>query len=118
MKATDRVLSCLLILGGVGHTFGSFGAYRSMPDTLLWSLCTSLFIFLLGAVNFLRAGRLGDRALSWLSLVFNFCWLAACIWFGRIIHNPFDLRVVIFDVITLGLCAMSVRTMTAARLRS
>lgn len=68
IKAIDRILSCLLILGGVGHRIGSFVAYRSKPDTLLWSLCTLLFIFLLGAfllgaVNFGSAGRPGDRAL-------------------------------------------------------
>ena len=116
MRTLDRILSSLLILGGIGHTFGSLALYQSTPETLLWSLCTSLFIFLLGAVNFVRAGRPGDRSLAWLSLVFNLCWFAAGLYFGRIvIHHVLDFRVMIFAVLTLGLSAMSVRTMIAQK---
>jgi hypothetical protein len=45
LKILDHVLSSLLILGGIGHTFGSLQFYKSDQMTLLWSLCASLFIF-------------------------------------------------------------------------
>ncbi len=92
MKVFDRVFCCLLILGGVGHSLGSFKAYSAHPDELLWSLCASLFIFLLGTVNLVRAGRHGDRTLGWITLVFNLCWLVASVQFGRVIGDlpPFS----------------------------
>jgi hypothetical protein len=115
MKVFDRVFCCLLILGGVGHTLGSFKAYSAHPDELLWALCASLFLFLLGTVNLVRAGRHGDRTLGWITLVFNLCWLAAAIQFGRVGGNLADPRVILFVVITLVLSAMSWRSIAAGR---
>lgn len=113
MKAPDRILSVLLILGGVGHTFGSLQAYRSDQMTLLWSLSASLFIFLLGALNLVRAGRQKDVVLCWLCLVGGLCHIASSLRFGFLIGNFFDFRPVIFVIITLGLCAMCVRTLVS-----
>lgn len=113
MKVVDRVFCCLLILGGVGHSLGSFKAYGAKPDELLWSLCGSLFIFLLGIVNLVRAGRDGDRALGWITLVFNLCWLAAVIQFGRVIGNMADPRLIFFLIVMLVVLAMSVRSIRA-----
>ena len=110
LKTLDRVFGCLLILGGVGHTLGSFAGYGSKPELLLWSLSASLFIFLLGAVNLVRAGRHGDRPLGWITLPFNLCQFAACLQFGHIIGNMADPRVIGFSVITLVLAAMSLRS--------
>ena len=115
MKVVDRVFCCLLILGGVGHSLGSFQAYSAKPDELLWSLCASLFLFLLGTVNLVRAGRVGDRALGWITLVFNLCWLAADIQFGRVIGNMADPRLIFFAVIMLVLIGMSARSIAAGR---
>ncbi len=115
MKVFDRVFCCLLILGGVGHSLGSIKAYSAHPDELLWSLCASLFIFLLGTVNLVRAGRHGDRTLGWITLVFNLCWLVASVQFGRVIGNLTDPRVILFVVITLVLSAMSGRSIAAGR---
>jgi hypothetical protein len=113
LKALDRVLSCLLILGGVGHTFGSFQAYKNDQMTLLWSLSASLFVFLLGALNLVRAGRHKDVALCWLCLVGGLCHIASSLRFGFLIGNFFDFRPLIFVLITLGLCAMCVRTLVS-----
>lgn len=115
MKVFDRVFCCLLILGGVGHSLGSFKAYSAKPDELLWSLCASLFVFMLGTVNLVRAGRAGDSALGWVTLVFNLCWLAAVIQFGRVIGNLLDPRAIFFAIITLVLAAMSWRSIAAGR---
>jgi hypothetical protein len=115
LKILDRVLSCLLILGGIGHTLGSFQAYKSDQVTLLWSLCASLFVFLLAALNLIRAGRPHDSALAWVCLVAGLCWIAACLRFGALIGNLFDFRPLIFVVLSFGLCTFCVRTLIGKR---
>ncbi len=115
MKTFDRIVSCLLFLGGVGHSIGSFAAYGSKPELLLWSLSASLFLFLLGAVNFVRAGRSGDATLGWITLIFNLCQMVAAISFGRLIHNLLDPRVIGFVIFTLILSAMSVRSISKGK---
>jgi hypothetical protein len=115
LKVIDRVLSCLLILGGVGHTVGSLHFYKSDPMTMLWSLCASLFIFLFGAISFIRAGRPGDTTLAWLCLAAGIGWIAASVRFGALIGNFFDFRPLVFGLLTIGLCAMCVRTLVLER---
>jgi len=111
MKVFDRILSCLLMLGGIGHTLGSLKAYKDDPMTLLWALCATLFVFLFSSINLLRASHPGDTALAWICIVFGIFWIAASLRFGQLVGNIFDFRAMIFVVLTLGLCAMSVRTM-------
>jgi hypothetical protein len=115
MKTLDRVLGCILILGGVGHTFGSLQFYKHDQLTLLWSLSFSLFIFLLGALNLVRAGRPNDTTVAWICLVAGLCHIVATLRFGVLISNLFDFRVVLFILVTVGLCAMSVRTIVNNR---
>ena len=115
MKILDRILSCLLILGGIGHTLGSLHGYKNDQMTLLWSLCASLFVFLFAALSLIRAGRPKDTALAWLCLVAGLCWIAASLRFGVLIGNLFDPRPLIFGVLTLGLCAFCVRTLIVDR---
>jgi hypothetical protein len=115
LKILDRILSCLLILGGIGHTLGSLHGYKNDQMTLLWSLCASLFVFLFAALSLIRAGRPNDTALAWLCLVAGLCWIAASLRFGVLIGNLFDPRPLIFGVLTLGLCAFCVRTLIVDR---
>jgi hypothetical protein len=115
LKILDRILSCLLIFGGIGHTVGSLHFYKSDQMTLLWSLCASLFVFLFSAVSFIRAGRPQDQALAWVCLVAGLCWIAASLRFGLLIGNLLDFRPLIFCVLTLGLCAFCVRTLIVKR---
>jgi hypothetical protein len=68
MKLIDRIFGCLMFLGGVGHGFGSYLAYKNDHVTLLWAWCASFAVFLLASVNLLRAGREHDHPLAWLSL--------------------------------------------------
>jgi hypothetical protein len=116
LKILDRVLGSILILGGVGHTLGSLQFYKNDQMTLLWSLSDSLFILLLGALNLVRAGRPGDTTLAWICLVAGLCHIASTLRFGTLIGNFFDFRVVLFILVTLGLCAMSVRTIVSNRI--
>lgn len=115
MKNLDRVFCYLLLLGGVGHSLGTLQAYGAKPELMLWSLCASCFIFLLGTVNLVRAGRHGDNTLGWITLVFNLVWMVATIRFGLLIGNMADPRVIGFIVITLVLAGMSLRSAVAER---
>jgi hypothetical protein len=115
MKILDRVLGCILMLCGVGHTFGSLQFYKHEQLTLLWSLSFSLFIFLLAALNLVRAGRPADTTLAWICFVAGLCLIASALRFGVLIGNLFDFRVVLFVLVTLGLCAMSVWTIVNNR---
>lgn len=104
----DRGLSCLLILGGIGHTFGVISFYQD-PITLFWALTASVLIFLLAAVNLLRTWRPGDKGLAILTACGSAAYLLITIEFGRLIGGLIDPRVVLFGVISLGLFGFSLR---------
>jgi len=110
MRIVDRLLAALLILGAVGHTFGSIKYFSGQPITLLWALCASALAALLGTVNLLRASRPKDRALAWVAAVGTAFWLAASLAFGKLIGNLLDPRVVLFVIISAALIAFSLRT--------
>jgi hypothetical protein len=115
LKVIDRILSCLLILGGAGHTVGCIQFYKNEPMTLLWSLCASLFIFLFGAINLVRAARPWDTALAWICLAAGMGWIVVSLRFAVLIGNFFDFRPLIFMLVTVGLCAMCIRTLCLKR---
>lgn len=122
-KIIDRTLAILLCLGAVGHTYGAITAFRDHPATLLWALCASVVIVLVGALNLLRSWRPGDAWLASLAAAGTLCWLIATVAFGIIIGNLTDPRVIIFLVLTVGLLAFSVKDAVSApgypdRLRS
>jgi hypothetical protein len=111
MRTLDRIFGCLMILGGIGHAVGSFGAYANEPMTLLWALSASFAVFLLAGLNLLRTSRPGDRALAWLSLAGCLGWTAFVLRFGALIGNYLDFRSLINLVLTLGLAAFSLRSL-------
>jgi hypothetical protein len=108
MKWVDRGLSCVLILGGLGHTYGVLNFYRD-PQTLFWSLTASILVFLLAAVSLLRTWRPGDRALAGIAACGSAAYLIATLRFGQIIGNLADPRIILFGVLTLGLTAFGLR---------
>ncbi len=110
MKALDRVFGWLLVLGGIGHGLGSYKAYSNQPMDLLWALSASFAIWLLAAVNLLRAGRKGDRALAWISFAGCVVWSGFAVWFGVLIGNVFDFRPMGNLIITLVLAVFSLRS--------
>jgi small-conductance mechanosensitive channel len=116
MRWLDRGLSLLLILGGVGHTFGVMGFYKD-PHTLFWSLTDSVFIFFLAAINLLRSWRPGDRALAAVAASGSAANLVIALGFGRLIANITDFRVILFGVLSLGLALFGVRDMVAGHAR-
>jgi hypothetical protein len=109
-KYLDRTLAVLLMLGAVGHTLGSFKTYGDQPIVLLWALCASVLVVLLGAINLLRVSRPTDAALAWICVGGMVCWLACTLAFGHLIGSLADFRIVIFSVLSIGMIFFGVRT--------
>ena len=110
MKIADRICGWILLLGAVGHSMGSLQAYGHSPELLLWAECATLMLLLLGALNLLRVGRPGDRALAWVSFGGCIGWLIAVMAFGKLIGNYLDFRFLIQGIVTLALAGFSLRT--------
>ena len=107
MRNLDRLLSVLLILGAIGHTFGVTEFYRGQPDALFWSLCAGLLILLVAAINLLRSWRPGDRAIAWMSTAASASYLVVTFGFARLIGDFADPRVIGFGLISMGLLCFS-----------
>jgi hypothetical protein len=82
---------------------------------LLWALCASVLVVLLGAINLLRVSRPGDAALAWICVGATICWLACTLTFGHLIGNLLDFRIVIFAVLSIGLILFGVRSAVRSR---
>jgi hypothetical protein len=114
LKIVDRILIGLLLLGGVGHTLGSFKVYGEQPMNLLWALCGTLYVALLVGLNILRQFRATDRAMASVVCIACLAWVGVSAAFGVLIGNPMDFRPLMFEAICLGLAAFSARTALAA----
>jgi hypothetical protein len=115
MKKAELILSGILVVGGIGHSIGSYYFYKTVPLTLLWALGSSLAILLLASINFLRIYRPGDRALAWICFFGNVAWVAACVAFAKLIGNFFDVRPDLQGVAALLLAIFSVRSAFGSR---
>jgi hypothetical protein len=110
MRTLDRIFGVLLFLGGIGHGIGTYQAYSKDPMYLLWALSASFAVFLLAAVNLLRAGRRGDHALAWISFAGCLVWIGFAFWFGMLIGNLLDFRPAVNLIVTLALAILSLRS--------
>jgi hypothetical protein len=110
MRIFDRILACILILGGLGHGVGSYIAYWNEPITLLWALSASMLSLLIAAINLLRAGRPADGPLAWIAFVSSLAMASSAFTFGVLIGNVFDARGLINGFAALALAALSVKT--------
>jgi len=108
MRWIDRGLSVLVILSGMAHAFGVASFFHD-PQTLFWSETATILIFLIAAINLLRTWRPGDRALAAVAAGGSITYLIATLWFGRIIGDMADFRVILFGVLMLGLALFSLR---------
>ena len=114
MVVLDRILSVLMILAGVWHAIGSIRYYQD-ELTLLWALCSSMFIILFGAASLLRASRSGDKPLAWICLVSGIAWIWAILRFASITERWGYWHVLVVLIITIGMCIFSVRSMVLGR---
>jgi len=110
LKIVDRILAGLLLLGAIGHTFGVSRFYAGQPMLLFWALSAGAITFLLAALNFMRAGRPGDRNFAWVTVAGTLCQLVITLRFGVLIGNMLDPRVIFFSLVSLGLAGFGVRT--------
>jgi len=110
VKIADWIFGWLLFLGGIGHGLGSLKAYSHSPELLLWAECATLAVWLLAALNLLRASRPEDRPLAWVSFFGCLAWGAAAVAFGRLIRDVLDFRPLINLILALVLAAFSLRT--------
>ena len=109
----DRICAGVVLLGAIGHSFGSFAAYSSNHETLLWALSGSALAGLVGAINLLRSFRPPDKSLAGIALAGVLAWMAASICFGLVIGNVIDSRVVAFVIACAGLTYFNLRALLA-----
>lgn len=110
LKIVDRSLGWLLLLGGVGHTYGAFQAYAHQSQTFVWALSGSLAVMLLAVVNLVRVERADDRTLAWVSFAGCAGWIALTLVFGKTTRDFMDPRVIYHVVVSLALAFFSLRT--------
>lgn len=114
MKIVDRIFGCLLILGALGHTIGTILWTPPMSGIFIWSLGAALAAFILGALNLVRAGRPGDRAVASIATAGTFLWMLLAITFGISIHHVMDPRPLIHIIVSFVLVLFGIRTLTLA----
>jgi predicted MFS family arabinose efflux permease len=110
MLFIDRLLSILIILGSAGHTLGVLKYYKGQPHPLFWSLCATVLMLVLAAINLLRSSRPRDRGLAWVAAASSTADVVISICFGHLIGNLLDVRAVSFAIVALGLTAFSLKT--------
>jgi hypothetical protein len=110
MKVLDRILACLLILGGIGHAVGARSAFHNQPITLLWAESAAFTIFLVAAVNLLRSVRPADRALAWISFAGCLAWTGFALALGHLLGDFLYFPVIANVVVSLMLAAFSLGT--------
>lgn len=109
MKTVDRIFAVILILGGIGHSFGVYLGYKHDPMTMLWALSASVLVFLVAAINLLRSGRTNDRPLAWIAFAGSLVWAGFAFTFGVLIGNVFDFRPLWHAIAGLALAAFSLK---------
>jgi hypothetical protein len=110
MMVLDKALAVLLVLGALGHAMGSMQFYKGQPHALFWSLCTSVLIVLVAAMNWLRVDRPQDFGLAWVTAIATLSYAGISIGFGFLIGNPLDWRALSFSAVSLVLVLLSIRT--------
>jgi hypothetical protein len=113
VKTTIRILSWLLVLGGLAHSFGAWRAYSTQPVTLIWAWSGTLAALLLAALNLQRATRLDDVPLALICLGGSLAWAAVSFAFARAAGIPLDPRPMTHVVLGVALAATTLPTLVA-----
>lgn len=114
MKTLDRIFGWLLVVNGLLHAVGAWSANRATPSALLWPLTGSLAVFLIAAINLVRAERPGDGPIAWISLAGSLAWLIVALCVGALVGNFLDVRVISNAVNAVVLGGMSIRSLRAS----
>ncbi|PYU12574.1 MAG: hypothetical protein DMG37_13000, partial [Acidobacteria bacterium] len=92
-------------------TIGTIMWTPPMSGIFIWSLGAALAVYLLGALNLIRAGRPNDKALAAITLVGTACWAVLAFTFGKSIHNLLDPRPLSHVIIAIILVIFSAMTL-------
>lgn len=109
MKWADRSFVALLLLGAVGHFFGSVTLIEPGSILQIWSLSGVLAVLLIVAMNVLRWRRPGDAAVAWIAGLGAAAWVLVALGFGSALHNLADFRVVWHAAAAAGVAAFALR---------
>jgi hypothetical protein len=113
MRLIDRAFCVLLAIGTMGHLIGSFLFYEIGGGLFVWSLSGAMAAALLVVLNWLRSSRPSDRALAWITLVGNLCWIGVVVLFGGSIGNVLDVRVLLHVIAAAGMSYFSFKILQA-----
>jgi hypothetical protein len=116
LKLIDRAFAVLLVFGAAGHALGSLTLLPSGSDTQVWGLGSALCAALVGALNFLRAGRPGDKPVLWLALLGSAGWLVIVVLFARTLGTVADFRVIWHGLTAIALTGFCARALFQDRI--
>lgn len=119
LRIVDRGSSVLLALFSAGHGIG--GTLMSSPLTeqiTLWSFSGSIAAWLIAAMNWLRAGRPGDKGLALWSMIGALAWIGLMVWLMQIASMWADPRPWLFIAVCAALAFFSFRSMSAAQAKA
>ncbi len=108
-RTLERAIGVLLVLEELGRALGSWREYHAEPMNLLWALWATFAVFLLAAVNLVRASRHRDTRVDWISLAGCLAWIGFVLWFGAAIGNLVDFRPLVNVIVTFVLGGFSLR---------
>ena len=118
MRRIDRAAAVLLALFAAGHGFlGTLASAPLMESATVWSFSGSVAAWMIAAVNWLRAGRPGDRALAAWALAGALSWIGLMLWLAPAAGMTADPRIWMFVGVCAILAAFGVRDLAAARRR-
>jgi len=114
LRQLDRTATLLLVLFSAGHGFaGTLAARPFLEPYTVWSFSGSLAAWAIAGLNWLRAGRPGDRALAAWALGGNLAWAGLMVWLAFAAEMTRDVRIYLFLVVCAVLAAFSLRDLRA-----
>jgi Na+/proline symporter len=115
MNIIRYIMCALLVLGALGHLYGTFDSYPVGSEVFVWSLSATAFT--LAVVTFNLLARSGDRAFLAAGMVSAAVWAALALGFGSAVGNIFDPRAIMHAVPSVVLVVLDA-TLLVGRGRS
>lgn len=110
LRRLDRAFAVLLAIFSAGHgLLGTLAARPLLESATVWSFSGSVAAWLIAALNWLRAGRPGDRALAAWSLAGAVAWIGLMLWLAVAADMVGDVRIWLFVGTCAALAAFGVR---------
>lgn len=104
MTLLRYVMCAALVLGMLGHLYGTFAFYTPGTDTFVWSLSGGALVACVIAMNIFAVS--GSRAQVAAAGLAALAWAGLALAFGSAIGNPADPRVIAHVVPSLVLAGL------------